>query len=429
MKKVLFTSKVVYGILSAIALFLALTIGTYYIKSIAAGVSGRLPIISWIIYALAIFLNLYYGYFASYLRGVGAIQSICKIITITRIILIFLAIAALTVTIGGLVIFRRQVVQTYKDNGTDTKTYDKSYALITKDLDDSFWKQVYEEMQRRGDEENIYVEHMGNNLAVKYSVKELMDIAIASKADGIILEADNSEDMALSIEKAEQAGIPVVTVWSDAIDSLRKSYVGLSYYNLGSEYGKLICMAAKEMIPESPAPVIGKNVQGIRTVILIDKDASDFSQNTIILGIQDEISHSSLDANALKTEIVSISNENEFSAEEQIRELFNSEELPGIVICLNQTNTVSVYQTVVEKNLVGDTTIIGYSDAEIILNAIEKNNIYASIAVDGIQMADYCVEALNDYMKYGRTSDYYAVDFTCINNSNVMQYKRQVEAD
>lgn len=361
--------------------------------------------------------------------------------TITRVALIVLAIAALTVTIGGLVIFRGQVVQSYNNNGTNTKEYEKTYALITKDSDDNFWQQVYEDMLTEGDQYNAYVEYMGKNLSVKYSHEELMNIAIASKVDGIILEADNSPEMIAAIEKADAADIPVITVWSDASDSQRKSYIGLSYYNLGSEYGTLITTAAKEMsdamaessnikdINEAKELKDQTNVREMKAVLLVDKDSSDFSQNTIILGIQDELNHSSLDANALKMEIVGISNENDFSAEEQIRELFNEEVLPDIVICLNETNTVSVYQTVVEKNLVGDTTIIGYSDADTILNAIEKNNIYASIVVDGKQMADYSIEALNDYMSYGRISDYYSVDFTRIDNSNISNYIKQVDID
>ena len=85
MKKVLFTSKVIYGLLSSVALVIGLTAGTAYIVHISRELSGNVHIISWFIYVAAIFLNLYYGYYASYLRGVGAIQKVSIIITISRI--------------------------------------------------------------------------------------------------------------------------------------------------------------------------------------------------------------------------------------------------------------------------------------------------------------------------------------------------------
>ena len=78
MKDVLSTSKLIYAIISIIAFIFLITIGTWYVKYITKNISGNTPVISWLIYALAIFLNLYYGYYASFLRGVGAITQANK---------------------------------------------------------------------------------------------------------------------------------------------------------------------------------------------------------------------------------------------------------------------------------------------------------------------------------------------------------------
>lgn len=70
-KMVLTTCKFIYLSLSAVAFVLLGTVGTFYILSL--GSSGNVVLWSWIIYGFGVVLNLYYSYFTSFLRGVGAI--------------------------------------------------------------------------------------------------------------------------------------------------------------------------------------------------------------------------------------------------------------------------------------------------------------------------------------------------------------------
>lgn len=100
MKKVLETCKRVYFLISIVALLFLLTIGTLYIISISHSVSGYMHIIAWIIYAIGTFLNLYYGYYASFLRGVGAVDQANKNTVIARAIQILLTIILLMLGLG-----------------------------------------------------------------------------------------------------------------------------------------------------------------------------------------------------------------------------------------------------------------------------------------------------------------------------------------
>lgn len=78
MKKTMTACQRVFLIISSLSLFLMLTIGSFYIKYISADLPIYEPLIAWVIYAVAIFLNLYYGYYGAFLRGVGAIQEVNK---------------------------------------------------------------------------------------------------------------------------------------------------------------------------------------------------------------------------------------------------------------------------------------------------------------------------------------------------------------
>ena len=74
MKDVLATCKRIYLIISSVAFFLLITVGTGYIIYISHTINGCSHIIAWIIYAFGAFLNLYYNYYDSFLRGVGAVK-------------------------------------------------------------------------------------------------------------------------------------------------------------------------------------------------------------------------------------------------------------------------------------------------------------------------------------------------------------------
>lgn len=100
MKQVLATCRVLYGILSGIALLLLLSLGTLYISYISRDIEGSTHLIAWLIYSAAAFLNLYYGYYASFLRGVGAVDIVNKNTIIARVLQIILTIISLHVGMG-----------------------------------------------------------------------------------------------------------------------------------------------------------------------------------------------------------------------------------------------------------------------------------------------------------------------------------------
>ena len=78
MKRILDTCRQVYLLVSVIALVLMLSAGTVYIRHISAEVSGSSHMVAWFIYSAATFLNLYFNYYDSFLRGVGAVDTANK---------------------------------------------------------------------------------------------------------------------------------------------------------------------------------------------------------------------------------------------------------------------------------------------------------------------------------------------------------------
>lgn len=301
----------------------------------------------------------------------------------------------------------------------DERVYDRYYAMIVDDAESAFWQSVYHAAKETAEAQNAYVDLISENLSREYTTCELMEIAISSGVDGIIIPAEESEEMTGLIETAYERGIPVITLFSDNANSLRLSFVGVSNYNLGREYGNLILdMAHKKTFPGDK----------IKVAVLIDGNTGDFGQNLLYTAIKDTVESENRNKAAehkpIEMSTFSIDSSNSFSVEESVRKMFGNdkETLPDIVVGLNEIDTTSIYQSVVDYNEVGLVNILGYYDSDTILKGIERNVIYATVSIDTTQMGQYCIDALTEYFEYGYTSQYFTTDIYVVNKENVEKY-------
>ena len=312
----------------------------------------------------------------------------------------------------------------------DDNTYGQYYVMITEERKSSFWQSVYRGAYERGLEENVYVDLLGDNLSQEYSREDLMRIAISSAVDGIIVAADESDEMTQLIDEAVAEGIPVVTLYGDNTHSSRCSFVGVGNYNLGREYGRQVLKIAEEktqnayMLDTDEQYNVDQvqEKQPIKVAVLVNVYELDSGQNIFCSGIQDAIDQEKTEETEIEISLISVDDTNAFSVEESIRDIFMEEELPDIIVCLNELNTTCVYQAVVDYNKVGQIAILGYFDSDTIINAIDRNVINATISIDTGQMGRFCVDALTEYYEFGNTSQYFTADVTLIDKSNVSGY-------
>lgn len=149
MKNVLLTCRRIYLIIAGAALILMLTAGTGYLLMITTELNDKTYLVAWIIYALSIFLNLYYGYFASFLRGVGAINQANKntinarcIQIVATVITLFLGWGLIGACVANLLygtIFRylgKKKFYNYKDIG-------KNLANVTSSVSKAEMKELF----------------------------------------------------------------------------------------------------------------------------------------------------------------------------------------------------------------------------------------------------------------------------------------------
>ena len=330
-------------------------------------------------------------------------------------------------------IFYQSYMKSFKEDKTDN-IYDKYYVMISPDRKSEFTQAVYKGAFRTGETNDIYVDLLGDDLPGDYTKYDLMRIAIDSGVDGIIIDADESEEMTELLMEAEREGIPVVTLLNDNTNGARCSFVGIGGYDIGREYGAQvseILIALRREYFMTTQDAREEDIASIDVAVLINSSEPSTGQNIIISGIretieQNQAGQSGSQANVI---IVPVDNSNAFSVEESIRDLFINGNVPRIIVCLDELSTTCVYQAVIDYNMVGDVNILGYYNSDTILNAIDRGVVYSTVAVDAAQLGNYCVEALMEYNEMGATSQYFTADVTLIDRSNISLYLKKEEQD
>lgn len=306
-----------------------------------------------------------------------------------------------------LIYWRIIIIGSFDRETKEYKEFRYHYALITDSENDNFWGQVYEGASDYGQENDAYIEVMGKELAVNYSQSELMEIAIKSGVDGIIIEGNDDEKQIELINKAADEGIPVITMVNDNYGGRRASFVGIGNYNLGREYARTIIRTSNKEIEK--VAILGNS----------DNDAT--TQNLLMNGFSDTIQNEGNHLN-VETELRIVNSSDVFRMQQTINSVLVEKKIPNVIVCLDESTTRSVYQAVVESNLVGQVSIIGYYKSEEILSAIDKEVITASIYLNGSKMGSTAVEALNDYNNTGFVSDYLTIEAVVIDKENVGEF-------
>ena len=324
-------------------------------------------------------------------------------------ITVALGIMLVGIVVASIIVFQQRFKETKKlMTNAEYNTYDNYYVIITDNRDTDYWQSIYEGALEEAAKSNSYVELMGNNIEDDISKEDMIRIAINSDVSGIIIEADESYRTVNLLKEADAKGIPVVTVSEDNVETKRKSFIGVSGYNLGKVYGEEICKYVRE-----------KGMPKCKVMVLIDEDLANGTQSIISTAIREQVEDEDM---SKRIEITNraINNEKEYSAEEEIRDIFvGQDDIPDVIVCLSEKNTLCVEQTVVDYTKVGEVEIFGYYTSPTIENAISKNIIRSTIVIDTKQMGRYSVAALDEYRQSGYVSDLYFIDVSLVTADDV----------
>lgn len=147
--EVLRASRFIFLALSLIGLVLMFVFGTAFLNQITSEDAVPLWKYAWFVYALAIFLNLFFAYISAYLRGVGAVAENAKAISASKVFQLILTVGLLIAGFGilgtaigffiscfvqrvlGLFYFKRyENVASLLDVGKQRNSFGSSFSII-----------------------------------------------------------------------------------------------------------------------------------------------------------------------------------------------------------------------------------------------------------------------------------------------------------
>ncbi len=321
-------------------------------------------------------------------------------------------LAGLLIVVGLIIIhgyFYVTVVRSPEENKSDQVQYERHYALIPEQSGSIIWNDIYRSAQEEAREHNDYLEWFADWSPEQYSVLDYFEIAIASNVDGIIIRADGSAKMREAIQKANDAGISVITVLNDDTQSARRSFVGPNNYQMGMVYGQAIAQA------------IQKDTRKILVVQRHDLVGKELIFKELKAEVQAELSQEQYEK--LTIDSMQLISGNDFDAEEIICDILtDEEERPDLLVCMNPSDSESAYHAMIDYNLVGKMDMIGYYNTDTMITAISKGTISSAVTVDTDQIGKYCIEALDEYYDMGYVSNYFSIDLNVIEKSNSKEY-------
>lgn len=297
----------------------------------------------------------------------------------------------------------------------DKAVYEYKFDMIVDSPNSPFWQEVYKSARASAGENDVLLEIKGVGWDINYDKIDFMNMSIASKADGIILQYNGEPGLDEKINEAVEKGIPVVTVMSDAGKSKRQSFIGVSDYQLGAAYGEQVAKYADEETDS--------------ILILLKRNVDDMNRSQIYTQILGAVMKKMPDAQ-IQIKVQNLLSAGNFETEEAVTDIFQQGgEIPDILVCMDEDTTECARQAVINFNLAGKVKIIGYYISEDILAAVDKGIISVTCDVDTSQLGIYSVEALTEYLKEGRSNSYYNVDLNFIGKEDVNRIRREAHAN
>ena len=288
----------------------------------------------------------------------------------------------------------------------DSKVYQYHIAMIAEEPDTPFWGEVYGGAVEAAEQYGAYVEQVGDGLVDSFSLEESIEMAIYEKVDGILLRPVDGEGMAEMIDKAEENGIPVITMQKDVPTSSRQGFVGINDYFLGQEFGRRVLK-------------ISDDTTRLAAVLIPGNSFNETSRHWFEQGLINTMPDSQI-----QFDIRIIRDDKGLNnAEDVIHGMVEAgEQRPDIIICLDSVITLTASQIIHAQELSGQIDVIGSYVSDDILNGIKDGTIDSSITVDSRKMGQMSVEALMSYREHHLVSYYTEVGTRLVDQHNVEAY-------
>lgn len=263
-------------------------------------------------------------------------------------------------------------------------------VLISQEQDNPFWRSIEQGARQAAGKYGLTLEYTGPLRINPEEQLSLLERAIATRPDAIIVQGSGESASRNLIDRAESFGIPVVTVDADEPGSHRLFYVGTDNLAAGKEMGRLVAKATG-----------GKGTIGV----LVGTPRAD-SQRLRLEGLRSVVQQYP----ELKIADIRSSDISRLQAAEQTRSLLAAyPELKAVVgfSSLDGLGALDAAQQLGKTGLL----LFAFDDLADTREAVRKGLIELTLVQEPMEMGAEAVTLLNDYFHQKTVPD---VSFTSI---------------
>lgn len=251
---------------------------------------------------------------------------------------------------------------------------EEKYYLVATNIKIPYWQAAADGLNRAATELKVTTEMVG---PATYDVKEQREHfrnTVAKKPAGILVSAGDPEMLKGEINAAVAAGIPVITMDSDAPGSRRLFFIGTNNYQAGLMGGRMLVQKLGH--------------KGNVVVLTIPAQANLMER---LRGYEDAFAHT--DVKVVQT--LDIRGEGSLAFDKAMEIIQSSKVKVDAFVCLEATSGKEVAEVLGRKNVQGK-VIMAMDTDDGTLDWIEKGAIAATIAQKPFTMAYYGVRLLDD---------------------------------
>jgi ribose transport system substrate-binding protein len=133
-------------------------------------------------------------------------------------------------------------IPVYTPDHEEYPTYKYHLILVPEELDNDYWRLVEKGAKQAAKEKGVFLEYNGPKQANIDEHLRTLEMASASKVDGMITQGLIDEKFTPLINRVSSTGTPVITIDTDAQNSKRVAYIGTDNYYSGFLAGKALAV-------------------------------------------------------------------------------------------------------------------------------------------------------------------------------------------
>ncbi len=278
------------------------------------------------------------------------------------------------------------------------------FVLIGEEMNHDYWRLVGDGAKKTEKVYDVFVEYEGPKRSNPEEQLKLFDMAIKSKVDGIIVQALNDKFTPL-IDKAVNEGIPVITIDTDAVGSMRNAYIGTDNYVAGQ-------LAGKALVEDTG----GKAIVGI---ILGSFDNSHHRQR--VQGFKDVVGQ----VEGIEIVAIEESNITRVDAEEKAYKMLTEHENITAFYGTSSYNGMGIVAAANSLNRQKDMYVITFDTIDENIQLLEKGDIDAIVEQQPYEMGSQSIKVMMEIINGLPVQDVYHTELSIIRNSDIPNWKSQ----